>query len=38
MTSNLEIFTGEYERLKGQFILVDNIALRFIGLVEDEED
>jgi hypothetical protein len=38
MTSNLEIFTEEYERLKGQFILVDNIALRFIGLVEDEED
>jgi hypothetical protein len=38
MTDNLTIFKEQYETLKGQFILVDNVALRFIGLVEDEED
>jgi hypothetical protein len=36
--TNLEIFTNEYETLKGQFVLVDNQTFRFIGIGEDDMD
>jgi hypothetical protein len=36
--TNLEIFTKEYETLKGQFVLVDTEAIRLIGIAEDEID
>jgi hypothetical protein len=35
---NLTIFTNQYDRLKGQFVLSNDKVYRFIGLAEDEMD
>ena len=38
MDSNLQIFTREFEELKGQIILCHDHTYRFIGLADDDED
>lgn len=36
--NNLKIFTEEFEKLKGQFVLCNNRAERLIGLFSDDWD
>ena len=36
--NNLEIFTNEFNNLKGQFVICSDRVLRFIGIADDEEE
>jgi len=38
MEENLRIIKKEFENLKGQHVIIDNIVLRFIAIAEDEWD
>ena len=36
--NNLEIFTNEFNNLKGQFVICSDRVYRFIGIADDDED
>jgi hypothetical protein len=36
--NNLEIFTNEFNNLKGQFVICSDRVYRFIGIADDDDD